>query len=75
MTEQSFRIGAFLSQYVNPAYDGQTLTDPAVQRDAITLLIEENVMKKEQIKREAVRDYDVIIPDCLFPEEADTCQS
>ena len=72
MTEQSFRIGAFLSQYVNPAYDGQTLTEPAVQRDAIALLIEENVMSADQIRREALRDYDVIIPDYLFPREADT---
>lgn len=72
MTEQSFRIGAFLSQYVNPAYDGQTLTEPAVQRDAIALLIEENVMSADQIRPEALRDYDVIIPDYLFPREADT---
>ena len=41
--EQTVRIAAFLSQYVQPNYATRTLADREVQKQAIALLIEEKI--------------------------------
>ena len=69
MDGQLKRIAAFLNQYVN--CDGYpTLPENEVfVKDAISVLVEQNVMSVSEIRREALRDYDVIIPWDYFPME------
>lgn len=66
--EQLIRIATFLSQYVNRADGGTVLPpDPAFIKSAIKVLIDNKVMTAEQIRREALKEYLVIIPYDFFP--------
>ena len=68
MSEQLRLVSAFLSQYVQPE-EGMILPDDEETiRSAIGLLLRENVMTVEEIKREALEEYNVIVPYNLFPE-------
>lgn len=60
-------ITSFLSQYVMQA-DGTPLPpDPKYIRDALAVLIQDNGWSKYDIKVEAIRDFNVIIREDLFP--------
>lgn len=69
--DQTVRIAAFLSQYIQPNYATRTLADREVQKQAIALLIEEKMMTRDEILKEAIRDYNVFIPFDMFPVEVD----
>lgn len=61
-------IAEFLSEYVD--YAGSTVpgsVDPV--KDAIAVLLENGVMTIDEMRHEALRDYNVIIPWNLFPKE------
>ena len=62
------RVGHFLAQYVDAkSGHAKDLRLPEVQRSALRLLLRERVMTADALRREALRDYDVIIPwDYLF---------
>ena len=73
MNDQLQLIAAFLSQYVTSNRGGLSVpADPAFLKDGIRLLIEKRVMTAEEIKIEALKEYSVIIPYYLFPEEVRT---
>ena len=63
------RIAAFLSDYMemNPGHD-PIPPDPIYIVDAISLLISEEGYTKEQLQREALERFDVVIPDRYFLE-------
>ena len=68
MSEQLKLVSAFLSQYVQPE-EGMILPDDEESiRGAIELLLHENVMTVGEIKKEALEEYNVIVPYNLFPE-------
>lgn len=70
MSEQLHLIAAFLSQYVTANKGGLLVPpDPAFLREGIRLLLDNGVMTTEEIKLEALRDYSVIIPYYLLPQE------
>ena len=61
------RIAAFLSCYTKLQRDGGPIPpDPVYIRDAISQLISGGWFTKEELKREALEKYDVIIPDRMF---------
>lgn len=63
-------IACWLSQYCEDIFGERLIPpDPDYIRDAIRLLISEGVMTTEDIRREAVIDFGVIIPCEYFPEE------
>lgn len=63
------RIAAFLSCYTKLQRDGGPIpADPIYITDAISLLISEEGYTKEQLQREALERFDVVIPDRYFPE-------
>lgn len=62
-------IAAFLSQYVMKADGNPVPPDPKYIRDALAVLIHDNGWSKYDIKIEAIRDYNVIIREDLFPSE------
>lgn len=64
--EMLYRICNFLNQFVW-VEGGLLKPEPAHIRDAIKLLIAENVMSKDEMRKEALRDYLVIIPNDFFP--------
>ena len=65
--EQLYRICNYLNQYLL-RNDGYLLRpDPAYLKAGISMLIEKEVLTKEEIKREALEDYSVLIPENLFP--------
>lgn len=71
MTEQLVRITGFLRQYVQQP-DGKPL--PPTQAHiicGIKVLIEDGIMTAEDIRFEALRDFDVFIPDNFFPKEGE----
>lgn len=61
------RIAAFLRQYVETTSGGLLPVDDVYIKDGIALLIENDIMSKEEIRVEALSDYNVIIPDSYFP--------
>ena len=67
MDEQMKRIAAFLSQYVH--CDGGDLPwdDVKVLRDAIAMILRDEVMTIGEMRFEALRDYKVIMPWDMFP--------
>lgn len=60
------RIAAFLRQYVETSSGGLLPADDASIKDGIALLIENEVMSKEEIRFEALSEYNVMIPDSYF---------
>ena len=64
------RIAAFLSEYVRLPGRDPVPPDVALIADAIRYLISSGVFTKESMKLEALRSYDVIIREDLFPVEA-----
>lgn len=69
MDGQIERIAAWLNQYVR--YDGGLLpADKDSVKDGLSLLLEEKVMTVDEMRLEALREYNVIIPWDLFPKES-----
>ena len=67
--EQLQLVAAWISQYVTPTDGGLMIpADPRFLKDGIQLLIEGGVMTPEEIRREALKDYGVIIPWELMKE-------
>lgn len=66
MNEQNERICRFLSQYVE-IQGGELLpSDEEYLKDGITPLSINSAMTKDEIRREALREYNVIVPEHLF---------
>ena len=64
-------IAAFLSQYLE-ANNGMLIPpDEAYIRDGIAVLLEENIMTLDELRMEALRDFNVIVPWNLCPKEKD----
>lgn len=61
------RLAAFLSQYARDKDGGVIPPELAYVKDAIALLIDEEVMTAEEIRREALEEFDVIVPAELLP--------
>lgn len=61
------RLACFLSQYVQCWYMRVIEPDAAMVKDAIALLIDEEVMTAEEIRREALEEFGVIVPAELMP--------
>lgn len=62
------RISAFVSDYLQTVDGSPIPPDPRYIVAALKMLIKMG-LPKEEIKRRAVRDYDVIIREDLFGEE------
>lgn len=63
------RLARFLSEYAKRASDdGPIPPDPVYIRDAIGVLIDEGVFTRDELRRAALEQYDVIIPDSFFLE-------
>lgn len=61
--EQLQLIAAWLSQYVTPTSGGIMVpADAAFIKAGIRLLIQNEVMTPEEIREEALKEYQVIIP-------------
>lgn len=64
-------IAAFLSQYLE-ANNGMLIPpDEAYIMDGISVLLEENIMTLDELRREALKDFNVIVPWNLCPKEKD----
>ena len=61
------RLACFLSQYARSKDGGVILPETAHVKDAIRLLISEEVMTAEEIRREALEEFGVIVPAELLP--------
>lgn len=61
------RLACFLSQYVQCRYMRVIEPDAAMVKDSIALLIDEEVMTAEEIRREALEEFGVITPAELLP--------
>lgn len=70
MDEQMKRIAAFLSQYVH--CNGGLLPEDDVDtlKDAIAMILKDEIMTVAEMRCEALADYGVIIPWDMIPEEA-----
>lgn len=66
MNEQLERIALFLGQYFEVDDGVRHLREPLYQKDAIRQLIEKHIMTADEIRMEAVRDFNVIIPAAYF---------
>lgn len=66
MNEQNERICRFLSRYVEIQGGGLLPSDERFLKDGIMQLIDNCIMTKDEIKREALREYNVIVPEHLF---------
>ena len=69
MDEQLKRIAYFLSQYVHCNGGPIPWDDVEVIKDAVSIVLEDEVMTVDEMRREALKEYDVIIPWNFFPEE------
>ncbi len=63
------RIAAWLSKYVRTRGGRVVPPDEGFLRDGIGLLIREGVMTKQEVRAEALNEYDVIIPEDFFPPD------
>lgn len=70
MDEQMKRIAYFLSQYVHCNGGPLPFDDEKVLRDAIAMILKDEVMTVTEMRCEALAEYDVIIPWDMIPEEA-----
>ena len=61
------RLAAFLSQYARSRDGGVIPPETAYVKAAIRLLIDEEVMTAEEIRREALKEFGVIVPSELLP--------
>ena len=61
------RLACFLSQYARSKDGGVIPPETAHVKDAIRLLISEEVMTAEEIRREALEEFGVIVPAELLP--------
>ncbi len=61
------RLACFLSQYARSWGGGLIRAEAAMVKDAIGLLIDEEVMTAEEIRREALAEFGVIVPTELLP--------
>lgn len=68
-SEQDDRIAHFLSVYV---YDGKTggclPPFPPYIKDAIDVILSAGVMTQDELRREALKGWNVIIPADYFPQ-------
>ena len=63
------RIAAWLSKWVY-AHGGHVVPpDERYLREGIGLLIREGVMTRQEVRAEALDEYDVIIPEDFFPPD------
>ena len=62
------RIAAWLSKYAH-TYGHVVPLDERYLREGIGLLIREGVMTKQEVRAEALNEYDVIIPEDFFPPD------
>jgi len=69
MDEQLKRIAYFLSQYVHCNGGPLPWDDIEVIKDAVAIVLNDEVMTVDEMRREALKEYDVIIPWDFFPEE------
>ena len=70
MMENLKRISAFLSQYVRPIEGSAIIpADEAHIKDAIEFLVTEGMMTVDEIRLEALDEFDVIIPYYLLPND------
>lgn len=71
--DQYQRIAAFLTRYCMRGDGNPVLPpDPAYLKAAISLLIERDVMTADEIRAEALDEFNVIIPSDWFPKEEET---
>lgn len=70
MDEQMMRIAHFLSQYVHCNGGPLPFDDVKVLKDAIAMILKDEVMTVTEMRCEALADYNVIIPWDMIPEEA-----
>ena len=64
------RIAAFLTELLRPVgLDHDLPADPRWIKAGLAALIQNGIATKEDLKLAAVRGYDVIIREDLFPEE------
>ena len=71
--DQYQRIAAFLTQYCSREDGNPVLPpDPEYLKSAIALLIDEGVMTADEIRAEALDEFDVIIPSDWFPKKEET---
>lgn len=61
------RLACFLSQYAQKRGGGVVQADVPMVKDAIRLLIDEEVMTAEEIRQEALEEFGVIVPAELLP--------
>lgn len=61
------RLACFLSQYARDKDGGVVQAEVPMVKDAIDLLIDEEVMTAEEIRREALEEFGVIVPAELLP--------
>ena len=61
------RLSCFLSQYARDKDGGVIQAEVPIVKDAIRLLISEEVMTAEEIRREALEEFGVIVPAELLP--------
>lgn len=69
MDGQIERIAAFLRQYVDYG-DGVLPAENAAIEAAIKVLLEHGIFSVSEMRLEALKEYDVIIPWDLFPKES-----
>lgn len=61
-------IAAFVSQYVFTTDGGAIPADPKCIRGALFVMMNKKGYTKDEIKYEAIRDFNVIIREDLFPD-------
>ena len=66
-TDALQRLACFLSQYAQSKGGGVIQAEVPAVKDAIRLLIDEEVMTAEEIRREALEEFGVIVPAELLP--------
>ena len=69
MDGQIERIAAFLRQYVDCS-GGLLPAENAALEAAIKILLEHGIFSVSEMRFEALKEYDVIIPWDLFPKES-----
>lgn len=62
-------IAAFLSQYFSQTDGSPIPPDPKYIRGALTVMMQDEGWSKYDIKLEAIRDFNLIIREDLFPAE------
>ena len=66
------RLAAFLSQYAQDKNGDVIPPEPAYVKSAIRLLSDEEGMTAEEIRREALEEFGVIVPAELLPAHSCT---